>query len=291
MTVQRPGWFDESLFPFESKFMEVDGSTVHYVDTGEGPAVVMVHGNPDWSFLYRKVISGLQDRFRCIAVDSPGFGLSTAAPGYSYMPHEHSAVLGKVVDQLGLDEFTVMANDWGGPIGFGMAVERPDRVRSLIVCNTWAWPVTGDKRMERFSKLMGSWAMGLAITQFNFFFINVLMKPTFKRSKPSKEEWAMYKGPFPTPVSRRPIAVLPGAILGETPWLKDISEKLPAIADKPALILWPDKDLVFRTPYRQQWEKLLSNHHTVIIEGAGHFVQEEAGEQLADEIRKWWPGE
>ena len=64
MTVQRPDWFDESLFPFESKFMELDGSTVHYVDEGEGPAIVMVHGNPVWSFLYRKVILGLRDRFR-----------------------------------------------------------------------------------------------------------------------------------------------------------------------------------------------------------------------------------
>jgi len=290
MTVQRPGWFDESLFPFDSKFMEVDGSTVHYVDEGEGPAIVMVHGNPAWSFLYRKVISGLRDRFRCIAVDSPGFGLSKAAPGYGYMPHKHSAVLGKVVDQLGLDEFTVMANDWGGPIGFGMAVERPDRVRSLIVCNTWAWPVTGDKRAERFSKLAESSAAGFAITRFNLF-LNVAMKTSFKRSKPSKEEWAMYKGPFPTPDSRKSIAVLPGAIVGETPWLQDVSEKLAGIADKPALILWPDKDLAFGAAPRRQWEQLLSNHHTVMIEGSGHFVQEEAGEQLADEIRKWWPGE
>ena len=290
MTVQRPAWFDESLFPFESKFMEVDGSTVHYVDEGKGPAIVMVHGNPVWSFLYRKVILGLQDGFRCIAVDNPGFGLSKAAPGYGFMPHEHSAVLGKVVDQLQLDDFTVMANDWGGPIGFGMAVERPDRVRSLIVCNTWAWPVIGDKRIERFSKMMGSSVIGFAIRRFNFFF-NPLMRSTFKLSKPSKEEWAMYKGPFPTPDSREPIAVLPGAILGETPWLQEISDNLGSIVDKPALILWPDKDLAFRTPQRKQWENLLSNHHTVIIEGAGHFVQDEAGEQLADEIRKWWPGD
>ena len=288
--MQRPSWFNEALFPFESKFMEVDGSTVHYVDEGQGPAIVMVHGNPVWSFLYRKVIAGLHDRFRCIAVDNPGFGLSKAAPGYGYMPHEHSEVLGKVVDELGLDEFTVMANDWGGPIGFGMAVERPDRVRSLIVCNTWAWPITGNKQMELFSKLLGSSAGGLATTRLNIF-INVFMRTGFKRAKPSKEEWAMYQGPFPTPESRKPIAVLPGAILGETPWLQNISDKLASMADKPALILWPDKDRAFKAPQRKRWEKLLPNHHTVIIEGASHFVQDDAGEELVDEIRKWWPGE
>lgn len=287
--MQRPDWFNETLFPFESKFMEVDGSTIHYVDQGTGPAIVMAHGNPAWSFLYRKIISGLQDRFRCIAVDSPGFGLSKAAPGYGYMPHEHSAVLGQVVDNLGLDEFSVMANDWGGPIGFGMAVERPSRVHSLIVCNTWAWPITGDRRAEWFSKSMGSSVMGLAITRLNFF-VNVIMKTSFRRSKPSKEEWAMYQGPFPTPESREPIAVLPGAILGETPWLQEISEKLEVLSDRPALILWPDKDPAFRSAQRERWERLLPRHHTVIIEGAGHYVQDDAGEQLVDEIRKWWPG-
>ena len=285
--MERPDWFDNSLFPFESKFMEVDGSTVHYVDVGTGPAIVMVHANPAWSFLYRKIIAGLQDRFRCIAVDNPGFGLSKGAPGYGFMPHEHSAVLGKVVDSLGLDEFTVMANDWGGPIGFGMAVERSERVRSLIVCNTWAWPITGDKKAERFSKVLNSAAGGFAITRLNFF--HMVMRTGFKRSKPSKADWAMYKGLFPTADSRKPVAVLPGAILGETPWLQQISDKLSDFADKPALILWPDKDLAFRSSQRKKWQKLLPNSHTVIIEGAGHFVQDDAGEDLVDEIGKWWP--
>ena len=80
--MERPDWFDESLFPFESKWMDVDGNTVHYIDEGEGPAIVMCHGNPTWSFLYRKVVSGLSDRFRCIAIDYPGFGLSLAAADY-----------------------------------------------------------------------------------------------------------------------------------------------------------------------------------------------------------------
>ena len=286
--MERPGWFDESLFPFESKFMEIDGSTVHYVDVGTGPAIVMVHGNPAWSFLYRKVIAGLQDRFRCIAVDNPGFGLSKGAPGYGFTPHEHSAVLGKLVDSLGLDEFTVMANDWGGPIGFGMAVERSERVRSLIVCNTWAWPMTGNKQAERFSKVLNSSLGGLAITRLNFF--HIVMRTSFKRSKLSKAEWAMYKGPFPTADSRKPIAVLPGAILGETPWLQEISDKLSKLADKPALILWPDKDPAFRSPQRKKWQNLLPNNHTVILEGAGHFVQDDAGEELVAEIGEWWPG-
>ena len=250
----------------------------------------MVHGNPTWSFLYRKVIAGLSDRFRCIAVDNPGFGLSTAPAGYGQMPHDHSEVLGKFVDQLGLDPFSVMVQDWGGPIGIGLAVDRPERIQSLIILNTWIWPVTGDKAVERFSKMLGGSAGRFMIKRFNLF-INGVMRMSFKRGKPSKAEMAMYKGPFPTQESLEPVALMPGAIIGETPWLQEISDKFGALADKPSLILWPTKDLAFKVAHRKRWESMLANHHTELIEGAGHYVQEEAGEELADHIRKWWPGE
>ena len=101
--MQRPDWFDEDLFPFESHTVEIDGSVVHYVDEGEGVPLLMLHGNPTWSFLYRKLISGLSGTFRCIALDYPGFGLSTAPAGYTHTAAEHSAVVEGFVDQLGLD--------------------------------------------------------------------------------------------------------------------------------------------------------------------------------------------
>ncbi|MDQ4093086.1 MAG: alpha/beta fold hydrolase, partial [Actinomycetota bacterium] len=86
----RPGWVDEELFPFESRFAELDGHLVHYVDEGSGPIMLMLHGNPTWSFVYRDVIRSLRSRFRCIALDYPGFGLSEAAAGYRYSPEEHA---------------------------------------------------------------------------------------------------------------------------------------------------------------------------------------------------------
>lgn len=287
--MERPAWFNSALFPYESKWMEIDGATVHYVDVGEGPPLLLCHGNPTWSFLYRKIIDGLSDRFRCVAVDYPGFGLSQAAPGYGFMPHEHSEVVGEVVDRLELDGFSVMVQDWGGPIGMGVALERSERVRAFIVCNTWAWPMTGDKAAERFSKLLGSPAGEFLITRANLF-LNVVMRQSFRLSKPSPEEWAMYKAPFPTPESRRPVAIMPRAILGETPWLQQLWDGIETLADRPTLILWPTKDLAFQERHRLRWEAALPNHHTVLIQGAGHYVQEEAGERLADEIRKWWPG-
>jgi hypothetical protein len=104
------------LFPVEHRFIDLDGARIHYVDEGTGEPVLLLHGNPTWSFLYRKIIAGLSDEFRCIAPDYPGYGMSSAAPGYRYTPAEHSAVIERFVDQLGLSGVTLMVQDWGGPI-------------------------------------------------------------------------------------------------------------------------------------------------------------------------------
>ena len=88
----RPTWVDDELYPFRSRFVEIDGHVLHYVDEGEGPTLLLYHGNPTWSFLYRDVVAGLCDRFRCVAFDYPGFGLSSAAAGYGFTVAEHADV-------------------------------------------------------------------------------------------------------------------------------------------------------------------------------------------------------
>ena len=117
----RPEWVDDKLFPFKSRFVELSGNVVHYVDEGEGPILLMLHGNPTWSFVYRNVIAELSGSFRCIAPDYPGFGLSTPAPGYEFHPADHARVVGEFVDRLDLRDVTLIAQDWGGPIGLTAA--------------------------------------------------------------------------------------------------------------------------------------------------------------------------
>ena len=106
MSTRRPDWVDDELFPFESRFVELDGAHVHYVDEGAGPTLLMLHGNPTWSFLYREIIASLRDRFRCVALDYPGFGLSTAPPGYGFTAREHSDVVARFVAELDLTDWT-----------------------------------------------------------------------------------------------------------------------------------------------------------------------------------------
>src|SRR5262252_6872901 len=115
----------QRLFAVQHRFMDLDGGRIHYVDEGAGETLLLLHGNPSWSFLYRKIIAALRGDFRCVALDFPGYGLSDAAPDYLFTPREQSSVLERFVDRLRLHDVTMMVQDWCGPIGLGFGGRRP----------------------------------------------------------------------------------------------------------------------------------------------------------------------
>ena len=224
----RPPWLSSELYPFESHFADLEGARVHYVDEGSGPPLLLMHGNPTWSFLYREMIKGLRDRFRCIAVDYPGFGLSRAAPGYGYRPAEHADVLERLLLALDLREVTMMVQDWGGPIGFALATRNPERFKGFVIGNTWAWPKS-DPGTQLFSRVLGGPIGSYLILRRNFFIENILPN-NVKRRKLSEAVMAAYRGPFPTPESRRPLHVFPREILLSRPFLAEIEHRAPRAA-------------------------------------------------------------
>ena len=287
MSGERPSWLPEQLYPFGSRFADVAGSSVHYVDEGSGPPLLLLHGNPTWSFLYRELIIGLRDRYRCIAPDLPGFGLSTAAPGYGFTPVEHAAVLEQLVLHLDLSSITMMVQDWGGPIGFAVATRHPDRFDAFVIGNTWAWPKS-DIGTQVFSRFLGGPIGGYLILERNIFVERIIPSGTRLR-KLAPTIMDAYRGPFPTPESRRPVHVLPREILGSRPWLADIERALPVLSDRRALLTWPTRDVAFRAQERRRWENTFRNHRTVVLEGAGHYIQEDAPEQIIAAIREWAP--
>lgn len=124
---------DPQLYPFQSRWFDSSRGRVHYVDEGAGPPILLCHGNPTWSFLYRDIIVALRDRFRCVATDYLGFGLSERPAGFGYRIDEHARVVGEFVDHLGIGGYLTMGQDWGGPIGMAVAVERADRVRGVVL--------------------------------------------------------------------------------------------------------------------------------------------------------------
>ena len=284
----RPSWIPEDLYPFESRFADVDGARVHYIDEGSGPPLLLLHGNPTWSFLYRDVITGLRDRYRCIAPDHPGFGLSSAPSGFGFTPTEHARVLEQLLLQLDLSGVTMMVQDWGGPIGFATATRHPERFDAFVIANTWAWPKS-DPGTQIFSRLLGGPIGGYLILRRNFFVEKIVPGGVKRRTLPDAVMNA-YRGPFPDPDSRRPVHVFPREILHSRPFLAEIEQRLPTLAAKPALIVWPTKDVGFREPELRRWEQLFPQHHTVKIEGAGHYVQEDAADEIVQAIRDWARG-
>jgi haloalkane dehalogenase len=285
----RPAWVPDTLYPFADRYADVDGARVHYVDEGDGPPLLLLHGNPTWSFLYREIVSGLRDRFRCIAVDYPGFGLSRAPAGYGFTPAEHARVVERLVtEHLDLHDATLMVQDWGGPIGFAVATRHPDRFARFVIGNTWAWPKS-DPGTQVFSRVLGGPVGRLLILHRNAFVERILPGGVRRRTL-SPAVMAAYRGPFPTAESRRPTHVFPREILAGRPFLAEVERGLPALSGRPALLVWPTRDVAFREPERRRWESIFPDHRTVLLEGAGHYIQEDAPDEIVTAIRDWAPG-
>ncbi|MFC4128463.1 alpha/beta fold hydrolase [Nocardia rhizosphaerae] len=282
----RPGWVDDELFPFESRFVEIDGHTVHYVDEGSGPTLLLLHGNPTWSFLWREVIGALRADFRCIALDLPGFGLSTAKPGYRFLPEEHAEVVTAFVAALGLSGATLVGQDWGGTIGLAVAQRRPGTFDRLVLANTWAWPVNGDLHFEAFSRIIGGLPARFLVRHVNLL-VNAFLPTGHRRRKPTAAEMTHYRRALDTPERRQASAVLPGRVLGSRRFFAELEAGLPGLAQLPTLIIWGDADIAFRATERKRLEATFPDHTTVIVAGAGTYVESDAPEEFVAAVRAW----
>ncbi|MBW3602193.1 MAG: alpha/beta fold hydrolase [Actinobacteria bacterium] len=284
---QRPDWFDDDLFGFVSHFVEVQGHTVHYVDEGEGPVLLMLHGNPTWSFLYRDLIAGLRGSFRCIALDYPGMGLSTARKGYRFGPEEHREVVAAFVTQLDLTGVTLVLHDWGGPIGMGAATRDPDRYRALVLGNTWWWPLD-DLTTAAFSWVMGGPLGKVLHSQLNVFVEQVIPRSHSLRTV-TDAEMAMWRGPYPNPASREPTHVFPRRITESGPYLAQTAYEvqMTGLDQRPALLLWATKDPAF-AKLRGAVERRLPHSTTRLLEGANHYWPDDAPDAAVTGILEWW---
>jgi len=275
------GWVDRTAYPFGPHFFEMPAGRLHYVDEGEGSPVVMVHGNPTWSFLYRDLIKRLSAEHRCVAIDHLGFGLSDKPRGWSYLPQDHAANLAALIDALQLKDITLVVQDWGGPIGLSYAVAHPEQVARIVLMNTWAWPVNRDPYYIAFSGFMGGPIGRTLIRRYNFFAGTMMRRLFGDRSKLTASAHAQYLRALPTRADREGCLVLPKQIVAATPWLGRLWSGMPALAGKPVLIVWGMKDIAFREKELRRWEAVFPEARIVRLAGVGHFVQEEAPEELA----------
>ncbi len=274
---------DTGEYPFKDHWFEREGSALHYVDEGQGTPVLMLHGNPTWSFLYRNVIKAVAGRCRCIAPDYPGFGYSEHPPEYSYTPEAHAQWIRALVDTLGLERCILVVQDWGGPIGFSLAVEQPERFAGIVLCNSWCWPPTPGARV--FSWIMGG-PLGKYLHLRHNFFARVLVPyGIYHKEARTPGVLEAYTDPFPTPESRMGTWVFPRSIRTSSPWLKEIEGRLPVLGSLPVRMVWAMKDPAFgKSSYIRRWQGFFPDAPVERVTDASHYLQEDCPQRIARAI-------
>jgi haloalkane dehalogenase len=268
--------------PFASHFLAVDGGRLHYVDEGDASAepVLMIHGQPTWSFMYRHLIRGLSPRYRCIAADLIGFGLSDKPREWSYAPELHAANIGALATHLDLAPLNLVVHDWGGPIGLGWATAHPEQVRRIVAFDTWMWSMAELRAGRWFSRIMGS-AVGQMGTRRLNLFVEVFMRRALRERWPEVE--AAYRGPLLDPADRQGCALFPRMLC--VPWLDDIWQRRSVLSGVPAKLIWGGADPAFPAPMRERLAGVFDDCQVSVHQGIGHFIVEELGERVVSEVR------
>jgi haloalkane dehalogenase len=281
-----PTWLNRQEYPFETKFAELKVGKMNYVDEGSGAPIIFLHGNPSWSFDYRNVIKNLSNKYRCIANDHIGFGLSDKPRDWDYLPESHAKNFEEFVDQLNVDNFTIVVNDWGGPIGLAYAIKYPEKINAIVIANTWMWPVNGDFHFEAFSKIMGG-PIGKYLSGNYNFFARVIGKLVFGDRNPTPEIFKHYYSHLPSKEDRKGTWVFPRHITGSKEWLAGLWRQKDKISKKPALGLWGMKDIAFREKELIKWKEVFEDLKIVKLEKAGHFPQEEDPDRYSQELEEF----
>ena len=279
-----PEWLDRSAYPFSDHFFESAEGTLHYVDEGSGHPIIFLHGNPEWSFSFRIPIKRLSGEYRCVAPDHLGFGLSEKPNGADLTPYAHARRLETLLDHLALERYTLVMNDWGGPIGMSMAESFPKRIAGLVVLNSWLWPLKKSLLFQFYSRTMGS-ALGPGFLARNRLLIRWGMPLGFAR--PLRfNKWLQqhYEGPFPDLASRRGQWTFGSSILSEESWLRDLWEARSSLCHAPMLLIKGRRDMAFTEKTLRKWQEGFPWCQAHRLSDAGHFPQEEQGELVAQHI-------
>ena len=272
-------------YGFAPHYLDQDGLRMHYLDEGDGPAVLLLHGEPTWSYLYRKIIPELTSSARAIAPDYFGFGRSDKPlrlEDYSYDFHFGS--IAGLADALDLRDATVVVQDWGGPVGLRLAVERPDRIGKLVIMNTGIGggrpPSEEWLRFRDWMRRLGTEMIPGRLVQIS------AVQPM------SDEVVDAYSAPWPVPESKAGILAFPDLVPispdhPDTPAHLAVREKL-AQWDRPALVLFSDSDPIFSPRAAERIAAHIPGAgEPEIVAGAGHFLQEDQGEVIGRRISEF----
>ncbi len=274
-------------YPFESRFLDLDGIRMHYLDEGEGPPVVMVHGNPTWSYYYRHLVLALRGSHRVVVPDHVGCGLSDKPreDAYPYRLERRIEDLERLIDHADLGEkVTLVVHDWGGMIGMAWAARHAGRVERLVILNTAGFHLPAGKRMPLSLRLSRSVVGAFLVRGLNLFCRGALRYCVTQRRLTAGERRA-YLAPYDSWDHRlavqRFIQDIP--LRPADPGYDIVSEVqagLEQFRDTPTLLLWGMRDFVFDPGYLAEWERRMPHARVHRYEGAGHYVLEDARDDV-----------
>ncbi|MDP6625778.1 MAG: alpha/beta fold hydrolase [Nitrospinota bacterium] len=278
-------------YPFKSNYIDLNGLKYHYLDEGQGAPVVMLHGNPTWSFYYRHLVSDLKKQNRVIVPDHMGCGLSDKPQKYNYRLNQHIENLDALLEKLNLKDITFVLHDWGGAIGMGWAVNHPERVKRFVVFNTAAFLLP---RIPFRIKICRIPVFGdVAVRVFNAFAGQAIKMATEQKERMTPEVKAGYLAPYNSFANR--IAIL--RFVQDIPMapednsyslMKTIESRISHFRNHPMLIIWGEKDFCFNDYFLDRWKAYFPDAEVKKVSDAGHYVVEDALEKIVPWVKDFF---
>ncbi len=279
-----------AVYPWEPKRLAVAGGEMSYIDEGprDAPVMLCVHGNPTWSFYWRKLVKHFAGRFRVIVPDHIGCGLSDKPQGWPYLLSGHIDNLGALVDHLGVSDITLVVHDWGGAIGVGLATQRPDSFKRFVITNTAAYLSQDIPLSIASCRIPGFGAV--AVRGLNGFARAATIRAVAKPLAPEAKAGLL----FPYDSWKNRIATL--RFVEDIPLspthpsyatLEAIDAGLKQLAEKPMLLCWGDDDFCFTPVFRAEWERRFPDAEVHAWEDVGHYVMEDAPDRLIAATEAW----
>lgn len=281
--LRHPTWLDREAYPFPTRRQSVTGGEISFIDVGVGPPIVFLHGTPVWSYVWRKALPGLLDSGRSIVPDHLGFGLSDKPVDEDGSLQAHADRLGELLDALDLDRVLLVAHDIGGAIGLRWAADHPERVRGLVLLNTFVEPPgrgAGGLLLRFFATPLGRWLYRMTAVS-----PKILLPSAFSdRSLLEPATHDAYLAPWPDAESRRMMSLVPRLLTTEP--LAALGSDLAALATTPARILWGEADALLPPACLEGLQRTFPQAQIDRLPGVGHFVQEEAPERIIEAVRE-----
>jgi len=282
--------YESEEYPFKSNFIDLDGSKMHYLDEGNGFPVLMLHGNPTWSFYYRNLVKVFAGKYRCIVPDHIGCGFSDKPQDYNYTLDTHIENVSRLVDKLKIEKLNLVVHDWGGSIGMGLAVRRPELINRIVILNSAAFtdsfiplriaacriPFIGEIAVRRFNLFVQ--AARFMATSKTFGLTGEVLKGFLFPYRSYEDRVAIYGFVKDIPMKADHVSY---------PVLKEIENNLNLLSNRKIALIWGCRDFCFTTHFLERWKEIFPKAESFLFKTAGHYVLEDAKDEVIKHISEF----